>query len=232
MWSLFYEYIANLLYALVVRHLRTWMLAILVALFGVLVIDSALALNLFGTLQEHENALSLNFGFVLDPEHCYVAMCRLLYPFFMGVLLSRLMNGKQSVFSHGFLTCSLMLSAILLAPRMCGWDTFLPEGLFNAASVLVFFPLIVALGARSSLTGKRSSALCKWLGEISFPLYITHYPFLYVFLAWWDRNRDISLSSFIMVQIIVFVITIMVAWLSYKLYDIPVRGWLQKKFSK
>lgn len=229
MWSLFYEYIANLLYALVVRHMKTWMLALLVALFGVMVVDSALALNLFGTLQEHERALSLNFGFVLDSEHCYVAMCRLLYPFFMGVLLSRLMKGKQALFSHGFLTCSVMLAAVLLAPRMCGWDTSLPEGLFNAASVLVFFPLIVALGARSSLTGKRSSAFCKWLGEISFPLYITHYPFIYVFLAWWDRNRDVAMPAFIMVQIFVFITVVLVAWLAYKLYDVPVRRWLQEK---
>lgn len=232
MWSLFYEYIANLLYALVVRRMRTWMLALLVAFFAVLVLDASLALNLFGMLEEHDVALSLNFGFVMSPEHCYVAMCRLLYPFFMGVLMSRLMKDKGAIFQHGFLIGAVLLSAVMLMPRMCGWEQSLPEGCFNALAVLVLFPLIVALGARSSLTGKRSSALCKWLGQLSFPLYITHYPFLYVFLAWWDRNRDIALPSFIMVQVFVFILTVTVAWLSYKLYDVPVRRWLQEKWGK
>lgn len=238
MWSLFYEYIANLLYALVVRRLGTWALAILVAAFAVMVVDSSLALNLFGMLEQHDMQLSLNFGFKMTPEHCYVAMSRLLYPFFMGVLLSRIMNkgshrashNQSGLLSHGFLISSLLLSAVLLMPRMCGWEQLLPEGLFNMTSVLVLFPLIVALGARSNLTGKRSSAFCKWMGELSYPLYITHYPFMYVFLAWWDRNRDIPMPTFIMVQIFVFILTIVVAWLAYKLYDIPVRRWLTEKF--
>lgn len=237
MWSLFYEYIANLFYALVVRRLGTWALAALVAAFGVMVVDSSLALNLFGVLEKHDMQLSLNFGFKMTPEHCYVAMSRLLYPFFMGVLLSRIMNkgahrasnNQSGLLSHGFLICSLLLSAILLMPRMCGWEQLLPEGLFNMTSVLVLFPLIVALGARSNLTGKRSSAFCKWMGELSYPLYITHYPFMYVFLAWWDRNRDIPMPTFIMVQIIVFILTIVVAWLAYKLYDVPVRRWLSDR---
>ncbi|MDD4822403.1 MAG: acyltransferase [Bacteroidales bacterium] len=237
MWSLFYEYIANLLYALVVRRMGTWALAALVAAFGVMVVDSSLALNLFGTLEEHERQLSLNFGFKMTPEHCYVAMSRLLYPFFMGVLLSRIKNkgahrasnNQSGLLSHGFLICSLLLSAVLLMPRMCGWEQLLPEGLFNMTSVLVLFPLIVALGAHSNLTGKRSSAFCKWMGELSYPLYITHYPFMYVFLAWWDRNRDIPIPTFIMVQIFVFILTIVVAWLAYKLYDIPLRRWLSEK---
>jgi len=162
----------------------------------------------------------------------------LLYPFFMGVLLSRIINkgahrasnNQSGLLSHGFLISSLLLSAILLMPRMCGWEQLLPEGLFNMTSVLVLFPLIVALGAHSNLTGKRSSAFCKWMGELSYPLYITHYPFMYVFLAWWDRNRDIPMPTFIMVQIFVFILTIVVAWLAYKLYDIPVRRWLTEKF--
>lgn len=236
MWSLFYEYIANLFYALVVRHMKTWMLALLVAVFGIMVIDAAFAINLTGLLEEHERDLSLNFGFVMSTEHCYVAMCRLLYPFFMGVLLSRMRYTQQVTSSekasflsrHGFLICSVLLSAIMLMPRMCAWDEFMPEASFNAVSVLLLFPLIVVLGARSIVAGKYSSAICKWLGEISFPLYITHYPFLYVFLAWWNRNPDIALSSFIMVQISVFLITVAVAWVSYKMFDIPVRRWLQK----
>jgi len=230
MWSLFYEYIANLLYALVVRHMKTWMLALLVAFFGFLVIDASFALNLFGTLEEHERQLSLNFGFVMTTEHCYVALCRLLYPFFMGVLLSRFAkNPSQSkdhssfVRDHGFLLCAILLSVIMMMPRMCGWETLTAEGAFNAGSVLILFPLIVVVGARSNITGRRSSAICKWLGEISFPLYITHYPLIYVFLAWWDRNPDTPMASFIMVQVFVFIMTLFIATLAYRHFDLPIR---------
>ena len=235
MWSLFYEYVANLLYALVVRHMKTWMLALLVAIFGFLVVDVSLGLNVFGTLHPTDHFMSLNFGFVLNSEHCYVSMCRLLYPFFMGVLLSRMtwIGGPEDDRStsgwrrHGFLICALILSAILLMPRMGDWSSATPEGLFNAMASLVVFPLVVIIGARSTLTGSRSNAWCKWLGEISFPLYITHYPIMYVFLGWWSRNPDVPAPTLVMVQISVFILTLVVAHLAYKYYDIPLKRWMK-----
>ena len=47
---------------------------------------------------------------------------------------------------------------------------------FEAVCILICFPLIVAIGAGSSVTGSKSSAINKFLGEISYPIYITHYP--------------------------------------------------------
>ena len=236
MWSLFYEYIANLLYALVFRHMKTWMLAICVAVFGILLIDSGMCLNMLGTLQEHEIPMSLNFGFIMDSEHCYVAMTRLMYPFFAGVLISRMKWMQQTaaatlktfIREHGFLLCSIILSAILLMPRMGHAGPLDVECLFNTISVLLLFPMIVMIGARSLITGHNSSRICRWLGEISFPLYITHYPVIYVFLAWWDRNREMPMDAFIAVQVFVFIMVIVIAMLAYRLYDIPVRRWLSR----
>lgn len=58
------------------------------------------------------------------------------------------------------------------------------NGVYEAVSVLALFPLIVAMGAGSNVTGKRSVALCKFLGELSYPLYITHFPLIYMQIAW------------------------------------------------
>lgn len=55
--------------------------------------------------------------------------------------------------------------------RQCLWD-----GLYQAVCILILFPLLVLAGAGSKTTDAKSTAVCKWMGEISYPLYITHFP--------------------------------------------------------
>lgn len=107
------------------------------------------------------------------------------------------------------------------------------NGIYNAAIILLVFPLIVSMGAGSKVTGKRSTAVCNWLGEISYPLYITHYPLVYMQMAWANTHADAPASTHVMVGIGVFVLALAMAWCAYKLYDLPMREWLKDKlFSK
>jgi peptidoglycan/LPS O-acetylase OafA/YrhL len=81
------------------------------------------------------------------------------------------------------------------------------------------------------MTGKYSTRICKFLGAISYPLYITHYPFIYLHLAWVVRNK-VPMATGLLAGLGVVVVSIAVAYASLKLYDEPVRKWLTNRFLK
>ncbi len=224
-WSLFFEYIANILYALVIRHFPKIVLGIFVALSAVLTIDLSFNLNMFGLLGPYHAPYTVIGGWSVTPEQLYIGVSRLLYPFFAGLLLSR-MNWVLKV-KRGFWWCSLMVAVILALPCLGPADKPWIDGAYNAVVILLLFPLVVSMGAGSKVTGAKSVAVCKWLGEISYPLYITHYPFLYVQMAWAEAHHDAPMGTHIAVAVSVFIIAIAVAQVTLKLYDTPVREWLK-----
>ena len=106
------------------------------------------------------------------------------------------------------------------------------NGLYEAFCIIVCFPLIVAIGAGSSVKGGKSAAIVRFLGEISFPLYITHYPLIYMQMAWADHHKDAPLGTHIFVAVSILALAILLAYGAYRLYDLPVREWLRKKWFK
>lgn len=68
------------------------------------------------------------------------------------------------------------------------------------------------------------------LGMISYPLYITHYPMIYVQMNWAAQHADAPLGTHIWVAVSIFIASIAVAYASVKVYDIPVREWLSDRF--
>lgn len=226
-WSLLYEYTANILYALVIRRFPKLLLGVLVAAAAVLTLDLALNLDLFGLLPEDRiTAYTMIGGWSLKPTQVYIGFSRLLYPFFAGLLLSRI--GGTIRVRGGFWWCSLLVTAALAMPHI--GSVFEPwvDGGYQALVILLLFPLIVAMGAGSRVTGSRSVAVCTFLGEISYPLYITHYPLVYMQWAWAANNPDAPLGTKIFVGVSIFTIALGLAWGSLKLYDLPVRKWLRR----
>lgn len=226
-WSLFLEYCANILYALVIRRFSNTMLTVFVAAAAVLTIDLGLNLNLFGFLHAGEYAPGTFIGgWGIEGTQLYIAVTRLFYPFFCGLLLSRL---KRFVtLKGGFWWCSLVLAVALCLPHIGAKEATFANGLYDTLCILVLFPLIVATGAGSTVTGKKSYGVCKFLGEISFPLYITHYPLIYMQMSWATRHHDAPLSMHIMVAAGLFCLSIFIAYAMLKLYDEPVREWLKE----
>ena len=91
----------------------------------------------------------------------------------------------------------------------------------------VLFPMIVAAGAGSPLEGKKTIKVCKFLGAISYPLYITHYPLVYMQMQWVAAHPDAPEGAHVRVFCSLLVASIAVAYASLKLYDEPVREWLK-----
>ncbi|MDE6342289.1 MAG: acyltransferase [Muribaculaceae bacterium] len=230
-WSLMWEYIANILYAVLVRRFGIILLAVFVLLSAFLTIDLALNLDVTGLLALREYAkYTVIGGFGLTPDQIYIGLCRLLYPFFGGLLLYRLGRLRINIKRGGMLWCSLAIAATLVVPYIGGDDHGWLNGAYCALVILLVYPAIVAAGAGSELKGKRTTAICKFLGMISYPLYITHYPMIYVQMNWAARHADAPLGTHIWVAVSIFIASIAVAYASVKTYDIPVRDWLAKRF--
>ncbi len=216
-WSLFYEYIANILYAVVIRRFSKLLLTILVALSGLAIVH----LTIWG------GAGSVLGGHMLTGEQFLIGMIRVMYPFFCGLLLFRL--GKMIRLRAGFWICSLVLAAVLFFPRIGGDEHIWMNGLFQSVSIILVFPLIVLAGAGSPIKGRYSVAICRFLGNISFPLYIIHYPFVYLYMAY-ATEHDMTWREGWPLMIAVGVGCVLLAYASLKLYDEPVRRWLRDRF--
>lgn len=216
-WSLFFEYIANILYALFIRKFSTVALAALVFLSACATIHlTVVSGDVIG-------------GWSLDAHHLHVGFTRLMYPFFAGLLLYRLK--RQTHVKHAFLWSTLLLLLVLFIPRIGGSEHEWMNGLYESAVILVVFPFIVFLGAAGEVKGKFASKLCKFLGGISYPLYLVNYPILYIHTGWISDTHYTAKETW-WITILLFVGTIALSYAVQKLYDEPVRAWLGKKFLK
>lgn len=193
--------------------------------------DICLDWNVFGLLTEaHAGRIyTVIGGWSLSSQELYVGFTRLLYPFLSGLLISRI--GKFIKVKGGFWWCSLLLVVSFSLPCIGGPDNIL-NGIYNSLAILVLFPVIVMMGAGSSIIGEKSTKVCSFLGEISYPLYITHYPIMYMQMNWAWSNPDAPLYAHVIVAISTVALSIGMAYAFLKLYDLPVRKWLTEKWLK
>lgn len=221
-WSLFFEYLANLLYALWVRKFSNSALAILVFLAGAALIHLAVT-SVNGDIIG---------GWSLEPAQFRIGLTRLLYPFFAGLLLKRVV--KLGHIPHAFPLCSLLLVLVLAIPRIGGTDQLWMNGLYDSLTVIFVFPLLVYLGASGEVKPGFTAKLCRFLGDVSYPLYIIHYPFIYLFMAWTANHQITSASpltpTLVLAATAVLVLSLAVAYACLKLYDEPMRKWLTSRF--
>lgn len=230
-WSLLWEYIANILYALFIKRFSKLVLGVFVFLSAFLTIDVALNLDVFSLLEVRSYAkYTVIGGFGLTPDQIYIGVCRLLYPFFAGLLLYRISKFRINIRKGGMLWCSLAVAATLVIPHIGGDSHEWLNGLYCALVIMLIYPAIVAAGAGSELKGKHTTAICKFLGMISYPLYITHYPMIYVQMNWAAQHADAPIGTHIWVAVSIFIASVAVAYASVKVYDIPIREWLSEKF--
>ncbi len=216
-WSLFFEYIANIVYALGLRKASNRVL------LGLAAVSAALLTLYLATTPRGDitggwtlNALELKIGFV-----------RLCYPFLAGMLLQRL--GKRIHIRLAFPWCSLLLVLTLVLPRFGDHATGWRNGLYEAAVVILVYPVIVAMGAGGQLTGRTATRLCRFSGAISYPLYISHYSLIYIYTAW-VYDGKLTPAQGAEWGAALFFTAVAIAYACLKLYDEPVRRWLNRRF--
>lgn len=214
-WSLLYEYIVNIMYGVFIRKFSKLALSILVVLAAALLVHYAVTNG------------DVIGGWSPEPKQIHAGIARVMYPFFAGLLLFR--SVKLIKVKSAFLWCSLLVLLVLTFPRIGGAEHLWQNGLYDALTIIFIFPLIVYLGAGAELKGKLENQLCKFLGDISFPIYITHYPIIYIYTTW-VKDNNIPFEQGLLAGLLVFILAIAIAYACLKLYDEPVRAWLKKNF--
>lgn len=234
-WSLTFEYIGNILYAFVLRRLPTVVLGMLCGASAFLTMNLALGWDVFGFFAQPK--YDVIGGWSITPDQMYVGFSRLLYPFLCGLLISRLLpkfitkenpSGSPLGIRGGFWWASLLLVVLFAVPQI-GGKSCVADGLYQVFAIVVMFPVIVLIGAGSKTTDKRSAKWCETLGNLSYPLYITHFPLMYMQMAWVSSHKDSPVWHHVVLNLGILLVAIGIAWAFLKLYDEPVRAWLKKK---
>lgn len=215
-WSLFFEYIGNVLYALFIRRLSTRALAVLVAAAGC----GLAAFSVWGPLGD------ICVGFSLTGENIVGGSLRLLFAFPAGLLLSRVFRPVRV--RGAFWIGSLAVVALASVPRIGGSEHLWMNGVYDALCAVVLFPLIVWIGASGKTTDRVTSRICKFLGDISYPLYMVHYPFIYLYYAW-VKNENLTFGQSLPGAAALVAGSVALAWLCLRFYDEPVRRFLSKR---
>lgn len=218
-WSLFFEYIGNIMYALFIHKMSTKALRILVILAGI-----GLASFAIGNLSGYGH---LGVGWSLVDYNLIGGFLRVLFSFSIGLLMSR--NFKPLKVRGAFWICSVVMFGLFAVPHIGGMESPWMNGIYDSLCTIVFFPMLVYLGASGKTTDKVSSKICKFLGDISYPVYIVHYPFMYLFYSWLWKN-ELTFAETWPVAVGLIVGNILLAYAALKLYDEPVRRWLSRKY--
>ncbi len=167
-WSLFFELLINLLYALLVRWLSWPRLLLLTAVFGIGLV--------------HVLGVQANLDFGWSHDTLSIAPWRVGFPFFLGVLLyrahrhfGRALTARlaQQRLARDVLPWVLVAAATLILTAAPDSGN---QANFDLAAVALGFPIVIAL-ALCVPAGGMGHGLARWLGLISYPLYMLHVPF-------------------------------------------------------
>lgn len=203
-WSLFWEYVANIFYAVLLVRLSNKIVALLTIVAGIgLLLVSHRAGNLLGGWSK---------------DNFWDGGVRVAYSFPAGMLVYRLRWIIRN--RLGFPGLALLLSLAFVMPGTT-WN-WITESLV----VLFYFPLIVALGAGSSLAATTES-ICRFAGQISYPLYMTHYAGIWIFGNYLITAKPNS-ATLVWVVVAGILFLLLFAWLVMRFYDTPVRKFLTR----
>ena len=221
-WSLFFEYIGNILYALVIRRFPTTVLALFTLLLGI-----AHAWFFIGNISGYD---MIGVGWTIDEVNFWGGLVRMLFPFSMGMLLARTFKPRKA--RGAFWICSIILIVLFAVPyiKPCGEISL--NSLYEFVCIALIFPFVVWLGACGSCSDSLTHKTNRLLGDLSYPLYIVHYPIMYIFYAWLIEKRYYTLEECWPTALLVVASSILLALACLKLYDEPVRRWLGNKFVK
>lgn len=214
-WSLFFEYIGNLLYALLLRKISTKTLKVIVSF-------NAAMLLAIGILGPDGN---IAYGWSSQPVNILGGFLRMWFDYPAGLLLARLFKEHKPRELNGpvFICCATVLIALLCVPSLG-----ILKLAYEMMCVTIAFPIIIWTGARSQIKCKKGRNVVKLFGEMSYPLYAVHYPFIYLYIDWINKGIKPFGTCEWSTPTAIAAISIAVAVICMKFYDNPVRNKLSR----
>lgn len=205
-WSLFWEYFANIVYATILFKATRKVLTALVIVGALFLLYIAWH---YGNLLGGWGRSTFFHGFV-----------RISFSFSIGMLIYRsnwVIKNKLSL-----LVLSALLLLAFLIPHFESYNWIIEPIL-----VVFYLPFIMSLGAGASLTEKHYK-INKFSGDISYPLYMIHYPFMWIFLSYVTVKQPSKIELWWIVPISI-ILLICFAHMVSKFIDNPIRRYFSNK---
>jgi peptidoglycan/LPS O-acetylase OafA/YrhL len=205
-WSLFWEYVANILFGAALYRVRREVLIVLTA-------AAALLLCWVG-----HRAGNLAGGW--SARNFWDGGARVAFSFMAGLTVYRMRWRLRTPFGFGGLSLLLLLALVMPYARGA-WVR-------EAAVIVVYFPLLVVLEA-GAVVAPQTERLCRFSGDLSYPLYMTHYSVIWI---WGDFAEKHQLASGHLGLAVCIGVCSMVAfaYVVLKLYDQPMRSYLHAHY--
>lgn len=195
-WSLFFEMVASVLFGLGLWRGSDRSVLLLVLIAGAFL---AYAVSQSGSFDRGWSADTMAFG-----------LARVFFGFGAGVLLYRMhCSGRAPKLPGSFLANAMVLGIVLISPAM--------SFALQIAADFLLFPVVLLSAARHT---EAQGTVCRTLGELSYPLYIVHWPvFLWVGIivgiSWWTPFVAVAGA-------------LLTAHVALKVYDEPSRKWMSR----
>ena len=146
-----------------------------------------------------------------------------------GFALSRTYH--PGIIKHPFVIGSIVLVVLTFMPNVGGHKYNWMNGIYDVFCITCAFPFVMCIGASATAISDRTKRIATWLGYLSYPVYIVHYPLVYTYYAW-VKNNELPFSSAYPAAIAVVVVSIVLAQLCFRYYDAPLRKYLSNRFVK
>ncbi|MGL4542794.1 MAG: acyltransferase family protein, partial [Polymorphobacter sp.] len=201
-WSIYFEFVANIVLALTAPFLGNRVLIAVTLVFGLIVAGTG----------------AIGAG----PLHStyYEGFPRVGFSFFFGILLYRWhVAGVGRNWRWGRYAPLLLIATFCYPP---GWSH---AELFNDAVVFLVYPLIILAAATIK---PRSTRLATLSGDLSYPVYALHEPLL-LGVAALVTLSGLSAGSVGLIEGSLRCLAVIgIAWMALKLYDEPLRRQLSR----
>jgi peptidoglycan/LPS O-acetylase OafA/YrhL len=207
-WSLFFELIANLVYALVARFL-SW------RVLGAVLVVGAVAVVF--TINRHAGTGGPGWLW----EHFDAGLARVMFDFFAGVTIHRVWAGKRLP-ALPWWAALLAFLLVIAVPAEGMWRI-----VYDSAAALILMPTLVALSAGSRVTGS-VARLCSTIGLLSYGVYVIHVP-LFATLGGAAAAAHVQLGGGPWLAVLVAALAAVLAAISYVAFDRPLRVWLSAR---
>jgi len=190
---------------LIWRYLRPRMLVSILFIFGAIL---AWCILHVGKSDLGSSTFTFMFGFP-----------RVVFLFFLGVWLCRIHRGQRTVGWLGLLFPLLLTLALLINPGELRRE-------YDLLWVFVCCPLLVYGGCICE-PPIRYIPIFRFLGLISYPIYVLHYP-LVLFVRNVAENTHLPVVTIAILQVAMVSVVAWISWLAATKFDIPARGALAR----
>jgi peptidoglycan/LPS O-acetylase OafA/YrhL len=206
-WTLFMEFLANILYAISIRFLRPYALILLLCVLGIA--------TTIGLLSSEDVGPGWKWN------HFDTGLTRILFTFLMGVCIQRVLHLARACTVPAWAAFGLLI-LILAFPA-----TDALRRPYDALTAIALMPALVFVSAYAQVSGNLAR-LCAWLGAVSYGVYVLHLP-IYLGLNTLITGLDIQISGTAKV-VLVALISAGSAHLLSAFVEKPVRAYLSDRF--